>query len=292
MTHDRPAEDGPATQTFAEMPPETRDALRARHEGARDAELAYLLEVCRSQGLDPWTGETFLIRDEDGTARVGIGRDGLLRLAGRLLDFTGFESRAVHAGDVLRVGEPDRDGATMRARAGVTFAADVGPDAGTLVGAWAIAERRSQPVRFFYAPLDEYLPANPQHWPPQREAMIEKCALIGALRPLVNLSGVYLADEFAGRKRSRDGAAEPREPERTETMGEVLDRLPLVDDGRESELRAALDVLEDRHPGEFSPAAIRMRLYGHAGAELDRRVDEIVDRASAEVAAEHAEVAR
>lgn len=72
---------------------------------ATDQELFLFVQLCRSQGLDPWRKEAYLIKYGDGPASIVVGKDLFTRRAQANPKFAGFKSGVI----VYRKDPEDKD---------------------------------------------------------------------------------------------------------------------------------------------------------------------------------------
>lgn len=171
---------------------------------ATDTELYYLLEMAATYRLDPFAREIWAVRmpgrNAAGRANVTImvGRDGMLAIAERHDGYRGSVARAVYENDEFKFESDPRkmpDGSFSH----VTHSFDVTSHRGALLGAWAEVYREGRPTTFFWAPIEEYDKSDSDYspWKKQKTVMIEKCALVTALRTTFRISGLYIADEMS-----------------------------------------------------------------------------------------------
>jgi hypothetical protein len=181
--------------------------------GLNDAEINHLLMLSKAIGLNPFAREIWAAKGRGDSAKllIMVGRDGLLRKAEEFPDYMGYDSGVVHENDDFWKADPDPDSKTMRGRAGITHRHGPPKSRGAVIGAWAVAERRGRPVRYFYADLAEYMPGGDRFspWKKQLSVMIEKVPISVVHRTLINLSGVYLQEEA-------DAALAPGSPREVE----------------------------------------------------------------------------
>lgn len=181
---------------------------------ATDAELGMFLEVAARYQLDPFTKQVFFVKipGRDGnppSTAIIVGRDGLNAIAHRHPAYEGLNSDVVRENDGYQVIR-----ATPGKNAEDEGATDIGGgrwlvhtyeghhrQRGEVVGAWAVARRKDREPYFFYAPLEDYMPENPQKRSPwakgQVSVMIQKVAITSSLRIQFEITGLYGEEEMS-----------------------------------------------------------------------------------------------
>lgn len=170
-----------------------------------DAELGLFLELCARYELDPFCKEIYAAKmggknGSSGSVVTIVGRDGLLKIAGRTGEFNGIVGDVVHAGDSFT-----KSSASEMPDHSYTLGG-VGKDGkpverGQIIGAWAVAYREGRKATYFFAPLNEYFPKSDAKaayspWSSQVSAMILKCAESMALRKAFSITGLVGEDEM------------------------------------------------------------------------------------------------
>jgi phage recombination protein Bet len=238
---------------------------------ATTAELGMFLELCARYELDPFAGQIYCSKMKGkngapGRIAIIVGRDGMLTIANRSPDFKGFDSDVVRKGDKFEVTRtPDGKRAVFHQYAPVE-------ERGDIVGAWAEVYREGRPARFFYAPIEDYLPANLNDfspWKKQRSVMIQKCAESTALRLAFEITGLMGEEEGAHQLTSADVPIPPDEIEWGDDEA-LADRLAQL-------FTTANFVRQD----SYLPAKIKMMLAGKTqgerqdiAAELEHFIEE------------------
>lgn len=170
---------------------------------ATETDLYYLLELSATYRLDPFAREIWAVKmpgrnaAQGGYLTIMVGRDGMLAIAERHPDYRGYRCQAYYEHDtVIFHDEPRKrpDGTYTQVEHSFTLNAD----RGALLGAWAEVYREGRPPVFFDAKLGEYDKSDSDYspWKKQKTVMIEKCALVTALRHTFRISGLYIADEM------------------------------------------------------------------------------------------------
>lgn len=243
-----------------------------------DAEINTLLAMGVATGLDPRLGQIYAAKGEGANSKllIMVGRDGLLRKAEEFPDYMGYEAAVVHENDDFWRGDPDPDAKTMRGRAGVTHRTGLPRDRGAIVGAWAVAERRGRPVRYFFADIKEYMPAGDKFspWKKQTSVMIEKVPISVVHRTLINLSGVYLEEEaasmLAGPDRTPQAPILGAEEEAT-LIGTLIYDLDAPEPFK-TELFQTISEINELSPGAWSLSACQMKLPGQSSQVLRQQL--------------------
>ena len=225
-------------------------------------EFHFFLEVCARYEFNPFLGEIYAAKMPGknggaGSVAIIVGRNGWLKEANRQPDFKDLDSDVVRANDLYSVVRgPDGHRHVHHEIKGNHR------DRGEIVGAWAEVTFNSgrKPV-LAYAPLEEYMPTSEKKlayspWGKQLSVMIEKCAIVIALRTAFNIGGVYDEAELA---HARQATGEP-----------VV--APEIEWGEDPETASTLQSLvataNDLVPGSYLPEKVRLKLDG---ADDDRR---------------------
>jgi hypothetical protein len=274
--------------------------MKSRMPGLTDVEVAGALELAASQGLNPWNNELYAAKGDGGRILVMVGRDGLLRKAEEFPDYAGYDCGVVYVGDEFVKGDPDADGKTLRARAGVRHVQGAPGKEEQIIGAWAVAERRGRPPRYFFARFDEYRAGKHAKSPwGQAEAsgasgssvMIEKVAISVVHRTLCNLSGIYLPEEV---ERARGGAVDgaPSGEEELLSIAELITGLDAPTEVKDR-LQDGIRRLNDLSPNAWGVGRAQMTLPGRdveglirEAEEVERQIREAEDRRARRAAEE------
>ena len=149
---------------------------------ATDQEAANFLHLCRYMGLNPFVKDAYLIKYGDGAATMVVGKDAFMKRADAHPQFAGLESGViVKAGDKLenRIGTLVLDGEQ-------------------LVGAWARVARNDRKIDTTPTVSMKEFNNNRGLWKTMPGIMIEKCAIVTALRRAfpATFSGMYDSAEM------------------------------------------------------------------------------------------------
>ena len=179
-------------------------------------ELYFILELAATYGLDPFTREIQAIRwtrNAEGAVQAVVGRDGLLAIAQRHPDYLGFRCAAVYANDEFEVTpEPAEwklpDGRAVYTKFRHAFKGFDRNDRGELLGAFAEVYREGKAPTDFMAYLPDYDKggsSDKSPWLKMKDVMIEKVALVTALRLAFRIGGLYIREELSGVMLDPDG---------------------------------------------------------------------------------------
>lgn len=159
-----------------------------------DTELAYFLNVSKSNGLNPFNKETWCYKDNKGNLLVFTGRDGFLAKAQSNPKFNGIRSCEVREGDVFKI-----DIANNKITHEFT-----GEQRGKILGAYAIVFRKDGEPTIEYAEMDAYNKGY-NTWKTNPAEMIKKVAESHALKKAFGISGIQSEYDFA----EKDGVVIP-----------------------------------------------------------------------------------
>jgi phage recombination protein Bet len=167
-------------------------------------EVTLFLGLCRSQGLNPFLKEAYLVKySEKSPATLIVGKEAFTKRAAAHPDFEGFEAGITVARRVSAEG--GSSGAAFERREGSMYS----KGSETLVGGWARVYVKGNRVPFFEeVALDEYMgykkdyrtgqSAPSEMWATKPATMIRKVALVHALREAFpdRFAGLYDASEM------------------------------------------------------------------------------------------------
>ena len=153
-------------------------------KNATDREALLFLELCRHQGLNPWVRDAYLIKyGKDSEATMVTGKDAFMKRADKHPHFDGIESGViVQKGDHIenRVGTLVLDGEK-------------------LVGGWARVARNDRKIDMSPTVSMDEFNSGRGLWQKMPGVMIEKCAIVTALRRAFpsTFAGMYDAAEIS-----------------------------------------------------------------------------------------------
>lgn len=175
-----------------------QDVLQFICDKATPQEVTFFMELCRSQKLNPFRREAYLVKFGNSPAQMITAEVVFERRANAHPDYEGMEHGVVYL---------DKNGSIQKREGTATYKA-----AGeTLVGGWCRVHRKGRIDSYAEVSLDEYN-KNQSLWKTMPGAMINKCARATALRLAFpsDFQGMYLSEEM--------GVA----PDVTEVHAEVL----------------------------------------------------------------------
>lgn len=264
---------------------DTEQVQLIRDTVAKDAtlpELHLFLELAARYQLDPFAGQIWCAKmggenASGGRMSIMVGRDGFLTIANRHDDFEGMDGDVVRANDDFRVELKDgkrvvHHSYTTTTETAASFEGDGQVEAddgrGPIIGAWATVERRGRKPTYFFARWDEYVPRSEAKrtktpWGVQESAMILKCAQSTALRLAFNITGLVGAEEAA--RQLMSGAPEAEDD---------FD-LSMLPEDRQEHVRGLLDEANERRPGAYRPARVKLMFSGKSVEEQERVVADI-----------------
>lgn len=182
---------------------------------ATPQEVVFFMELCRSQRLNPFKREAFLVKYGSNPASMITAEVVFERRANAHPSYTGMEHGVVYL---------DANGNICKREGTATYKA-----AGeVLIGGWARVHRNDRSDSYAEVSMDEYN-KNQSVWKTMPGAMIDKCARAVALRLAFpsDFQGMYISEEM--------GTA----PNVTEVHAEVLPDSPT--DAPESQQEPILD---------------------------------------------------
>lgn len=150
---------------------------------ATDKECMMFLALCKTQNLNPFLNEAYLIKYEAGKpAQIVVGKETFLKRANRLPDYEGFE-----AGIIVKTSD---DKIERRAGSFVAFGE-------VLLGGWCKVFRKDRPPVVAEVSLKEY-DTGMSLWKRKPATMIRKVAIVQAHREAYpeEFAGMYDASEM------------------------------------------------------------------------------------------------
>jgi len=149
---------------------------------ATDQEAANFLHLCKYMGLNPFVKDAYLIKYGDGAATMIVGKDAFMKRADAHPQFAGITSGViVKAGDKI----DNRTGTLV-------LSGD------EIVGGWARVARNDRKVDVDVTVTYSEFNNNRGLWKTMPSVMIEKCAIVTALRRAfpATFSGMYDSAEM------------------------------------------------------------------------------------------------
>ena len=257
-----------------------------------DHALVPFLAIAAQLGLDPFTGEIWLIdttkriqKDgqwQDGPRKLtpAVGRDGLLKIARdrtRTEGYLGYRSDVHCERDTFHVEHHDgSDSPSVR-----HSYSGAGPEMrGEIQGAWCKVRMRGQDPTFYYAPLREHGKVGQRNGSPYWQgawaythAMILKAAVSYAHRLAIGVSGFVPADELGEHGPITDSEASEM-PSVEDELRELLDAERVPEDLADA-LAEAIARVNELAPFFWGPAKIQMRLKGRGKEGAAEALEEL-----------------
>lgn len=260
----------PAQNQVIQFTDEAGDAIQISQQDvyqyicdkATPQEVVFFMELCRSQRLNPFKREAFLVKYGSNPASMITAEVVFERRANAHPSYKGMEHGVVYL---------DRNGEVRKREGTATYRA-----AGeVLIGGWARVHRSDRSDSYAEVSLDEYN-KNQSVWKTMPGTMIDKCARAVALRLAFpsDFQGMYISEEM--------GAA----PDVTEVHAEVLPDNPMdapessqepisdpVLPSKESQdefngIVAELASLRDKDSGEVALAVLKSKALADAGYQM------------------------
>ena len=257
----------PAQNQVIQFTDEAGDAIQISQQDvyqyicdkATPQEVVFFMELCRSQRLNPFKREAFLVKYGNNPASMITAEVVFERRANAHPSYTGMEHGIVYL---------DRNGNVCKREGTATYKA-----AGeVLVGGWARVHRKDRSDAYAEVSMDEYGKSQ-SVWKQMPGVMISKCAKATALRLAFpsDFQGMYISEEM--------GVA----PDVTEVHAEVMPDSPVdapesaqepildpVSPSKESvdefnNLVAELAAVRDKDAGEVALAVLRSKALASTG---------------------------
>lgn len=147
-------------------------------------EVAYFMELCRAQRLNPFLNEAYLVKFQGKPAQIMVAHKALVKRAEQHPEYDGMEHGVV----VMR------DGQVHQERRGAYY-----PEAGeTLLGGWAKVYRKDRRMPIYAERSFKSMNKGQANWKSMPDVMIDKCAQAAALREAFpdELRGMYAQEEM------------------------------------------------------------------------------------------------
>ena len=243
----------PAQNQVIQFTDEAGDAIQISQQDvyqyicnkATPQEVVFFMELCRSQRLNPFKQEAFLVKYGSGPASMITAEVVFERRANAHPSYKGMEHGVVyldHNGNVCK-----REGSATYKAAGEV-----------LVGGWARVHRNDRSDSYAEVSMDEYN-KNQSSWKTMPGTMIDKCARAAALRLAFpsDFQGMYVSGEMGV------------EPDVTEVHAEVMPDMPT--DAPESQQEPVSDPV---YPSKESVDEFN-NIVGELAAVRDREIGEV-----------------
>ena len=262
----------PAQNQVIQFTDESGDAIQISQQDvyqyicdkATPQEVVFFMELCRSQKLNPFKREAFLVKYGSSPASMITAEVVFERRANAHPSYKGMEHGVVYL---------DRNGEVRKREGTATYRA-----AGeTLIGGWARVHRNDRADSYAEVSLDEYN-KNQSVWKTMPGVMISKCAKATALRLAFpsDFQGMYVAEEMDVMPDITEVHAEvvsEKEADVAESHGEPISDpvMPSNDSVDEfNELVCNLASLRDKDTGEVALAVLKSKALANAGYEMGK----------------------
>lgn len=147
-------------------------------------EVAYFMELCRAQRLNPFLNEAYLVKFQGKPAQIMVAHKALVKRAENHPEYDGMEHGVV----VMR------DGAVHQEQRGAYY-----PEAGeVLLGGWAKVYRKDRRMPIYAERSFKSMNKGQANWKSMPDVMIDKCAQAAAIREAFpdELRGMYVQEEM------------------------------------------------------------------------------------------------
>ena len=257
----------PAQNQVIQFTDEAGDAIQISQQDvyqyicdkATPQEVVFFMELCRSQRLNPFKREAFLVKYGNNPASMITAEVVFERRANAHPSYTGMEHGIVYL---------DRDGNVCKREGTATYKA-----AGeVLMGGWARVHRSDRSDAYAEVSMDEYCKSQ-SVWKTMPGVMISKCAKATALRLAFpsDFQGMYISEEM--------GTA----PDVTEVHAEVMPDMPTAAPESQQEpvsgpvypskeqvdefnnIVAELAAVRDREIGDVTLAVLKSKVLASTG---------------------------
>lgn len=163
----------------------TSEDVRMHICPAADAkEVAYFMELCRAQRLNPFLNEAYLVKFKGNPAQIMVAHKALVKRAEAHPQYDGMEHGVV----VLRNGEVHHE------QRGAVY-----PEAGEkLIGGWCKVYRKDRRMPIYAERSLKAMDKGQANWKSMPDVMIDKCAQAAALREAFpdELRSMYVQEEM------------------------------------------------------------------------------------------------
>ena len=162
----------------------TSDDVRMHICPQADAkEVAYFMELCRAQRLNPFLNEAYLVKFQGKPAQIMVAHKALVKRADAHPQYDGMEHGVIV---VNRKGDIEK-------REGALY-----PHDKELVGGWCKVYRKDRRMPIYVERSFKSMNKGQANWKSMPDVMIDKCAQAAALREAFpdELRGMYVTEEM------------------------------------------------------------------------------------------------
>lgn len=260
----------PAQNQVIQFTDEAGDAIQISQQDvyqficdkATPQEVVFFMELCRSQKLNPFKREAFLVKYGSNPASMITAEVVFERRANAHPSYKGMEHGVVYL---------DRNGEVRKREGTATYKA-----AGeVLIGGWARVHRSDRSDSYAEVSLDEYN-KNQSVWKTMPGTMIDKCARAVALRLAFpsDFQGMYISEEMEAAPDVTEVHAEVMSDSPTDATESAQE--PISDPvypSKESvdefnELVSDLASLRDKDSGEVALAVLKSKALANTGYRM------------------------
>lgn len=234
-----------------------QDVLQYICPNATAKEVVFFMELCRSQRLNPFKREAYLVKYGNSAASLVTAEVVFERRANANPNYLGMEHGVVYMnanGEIKK-----REGTATYKVAGEK-----------LIGGWARVHRKDRTDSYAEVSLDEYN-RNQSVWKTMPGVMVSKCAKATALRLAFpsDFQGLYLSEEMGVAPDITEIHAEvvPEENAHVSEQEPVYDAIVATPEQQATfnEIVANLASLRDKEPSEVAMAVLKSKAVAATG---------------------------
>lgn len=218
-------------------------------------EIAFFMELCRAQRLNPFLNEAYLVKFQGKPAQIMVAHKALVKRAEAHPQFDGMEHGVV----VLRNGEIHNE------QRGAFY-----PEAGEkLLGGWCKVYRKDRRMPIYAERSFTSMDKGQANWKTMPDLMIDKCAQAAALREAFpdELRNMYVQEEMGQEVPAEDVSTEPEHA----PTGQIAYQKPAVLPDKDKQwLRDATARLKDLGYDETEVRQYLWHMYTTVGINAAR----------------------
>lgn len=230
-------------------------------------EVAYFMELCRAQRLNPFLNEAYLVKFQGKPAQIMVAHKALVKRAEAHPQFDGMEHGVV----VLRNGEIHNE------QRGAFYP----EDGEQLIGGWCKVYRKDRRMPIYAERSFTSMDKGQASWKTMPDLMIDKCAQAAALREAFpdELRNMYVQEEMGQEVPAEDVTTEPKHA----PTGQIAYQKPAVlPDEDKQWLRDATARLKDLGYDETEVRQYLWHMYTTVGINAARswyesQIDAVTD---------------
>lgn len=225
-------------------------------------EIALFLELCKSQRLNPFIKDAYLVKYGNAPASMITGKEVFTKRANRNPNYEGMEAGVV-------VASKGPQGMHVERREGAAVYAEIGEK---LIGGWARVYVKGKRPVYAELALAEYSTGK-SNWSKMPAVMINKCAQVAALRLAFpeEFQGMYAAEEMG---QAGEYAAQQVQPVQQPVPVEQIEPEPVelmteAQGAMLQELCEKFGSMRGKAPSEVYAALMGSKAMQQAGAQLE-----------------------